>query len=271
MTTNVEMTVATARQIDLEAFERDGYAIVDGVLSDSEIADGSRVMDELLPPDVQPPVCTGDGISLNGRKQLRSLCGVPRLTNLAGQPVLVDVVEALLGQPFRLIGTSIPAVTYKSPPGHEDFSLGYHVDWPNCPPKPGDDRHLNGVLHFGTVEPGGGAFMIRPGSHRLVEQYLNDPDLRKRALDQEFQNLPGLAEPMEMCVPAGSVLFYHTYLVHDRSENVRDVPRKVLFVHYKGYDNQQELREDALDARTHFHPDQVNAMDERMLKLCGIR
>ena len=33
MTTNVEMTVATARQIDLEAFERDGYAIVDRGIS----------------------------------------------------------------------------------------------------------------------------------------------------------------------------------------------------------------------------------------------
>lgn len=254
-------------EVDRSEFERDGYLVVPEVLSNDEAAIASRIIEERLPSDKQPPGISGN--DRNGRKTLITDYCDPQLSNIAGHPRLVAAAEQLTGPLFLIHGTSSPVATYKSPPGAERFSLGYHVDWPHKPPKSGDDRFLNCALHFSTVEPGGGALMVRPGSHRFVEQHLDDPTLGQRMLDQDFNDLSGLAEPLEVCASAGSAVFFHAYLVHDRSENVRDEPRMVLFAHYKGFDNAQQREAEATGAADRFSPKQVRSMDARMKQLCG--
>ena len=255
-----------ADQIDRDQFEREGYFIVNGILSEEEINEAVAVIDQLLPPDSQPPYVCGTGLEKNGRKALRGEHCEPRLSNLAGHPPLIKTAEMLLGSPVRICHTSCPVVTYKSPPGAEQFGTSDHVDWPHTPPEPGDENFVNCVLHFSTVEPGGGAFILRPGSHHFVQKCLADPALRERALAQEFKNMDGLQERKAMCVPAGSAVFFHAFMVHDRSENVLDVPRRVLFAHLV----QCEVDESVEDRSSAFHPDQVLSMDNRMKRLCGI-
>ena len=80
------------------------------------------------------------------------------------------------------------------------------------PPEPGDEKYVDCVVHFSTVEPGGGAFVLRPRSHHFVQKCLEDPELRKRVLAQEFKQMDGLQEPKEMCVPAGSGCFSTRFL-----------------------------------------------------------
>ena len=249
-------------------FERDGFAFVHDVLSAAEIEIFAPIFSERLPADKLPPGIPDAG--LNGRKTLISEHTDPRLSNLAGHRHLIEAVDTLIGPRFLIQSTSAPVITYKSPPGAERFDLGYHVDWPNNPPKPHDDRHLNCALHFSTVETGGGALMICPGSHRLVEKSLEDPELRKRMLDQNFNGFPGLPEPVEVCVPAGTAVFFHSFLVHDRSENILAVPRRVLFTHYKGFDDTQLRHEWAAKATERFVQHQIDTMDERLLHLCGL-
>lgn len=253
-------------QIDRDQFEREGYFVVNDILSEDEINDAVAVIDELLPPDAQPPYVCGTGAEMNGRKALGGGNCEPRLSNLAGHPRLIEAAEMLLGGAVRICHTSCPAVTYKSPPGAEQFGTSDHVDWPHTPPEPGDENYVNCVLHFSTVEPGGGAFILRPGSHRFVRECLEDPDLRERALAQEFKNMDGLQERKAMCVSAGSAVFFHAFMVHDRSENVLDVPRRVLFAHF----GRCEVDEPVEDRSSAFHPDQVRSMDNRMKRLCGI-
>ena len=255
-------------QTNRSQFERDGFAFVPGVLSADEIALAAPIFAERLPPDKQPPGVPGN--SRNGRKTLISDHTDPRLSNLAGHPRLIAAVEQLIGPLFLIQTTSAPVITYKSPPGAERFDLGYHVDWPNNPPRLHDDRHLNCALHFSTVEPGGGALMVCPGSHHLVEKKLEDPALRQRMLNQDFNDFPGLPEPLEVCVPAGTAVFFHSFLVHDRSENVLDVPRKVLFTHYKGFDTPRQRRDWATNAADRFAKHQVATMDTRLKGLCGL-
>ncbi len=257
-----------ADQIDRDQFERDGYFIVKDVLSQEEISESVAVIDQLLPPDAQPPLVNGNenGVQLNGRKALKGEYCEPRLSNLAGHPRVVEAAETLSGGSTRICCTSCPVVTHKSPPGAERFEVGDHVDWPNNPPEPGDEKYLNCVLHFSAVEPGGGAFILRPGSHHFVQKCLADPDLRERALAQKFKEMDGMRERKAMCVPAGSAVFFHAFLVHDRSENVLDAPRRVLFAHFVRCDDDR-LTEDRKDT---FHPDQVRSMDNRMRRLCRI-
>jgi ectoine hydroxylase-related dioxygenase (phytanoyl-CoA dioxygenase family) len=254
---------------DRAGFERDGFAVIPELLTTEEIATAAPIFEERLPPDKQPPGVPGD--SRNGRKTLISDHTDPLLSNLAGQPRLLAAVERLIGSTFLLWTTSAPVITYKSPPGAERFELGYHVDWHNNPPQAGDERFVNCALHFSTVEPNGGALMVRPGSHRFVVDNLDNPELRQRMLDQDFTDLPGLPDPVAACVPAGSGVFFHTFLVHDRSENLLDVPRKVLFCHYKGFETQQRRDEAASGAAERFAPHHVEAMDERLRGLCGLQ
>ena len=112
--------------------------------------------------------------------------------------------------------------------------------------------------------------MVRPGSHRLVADSLADSALRQRMLDQDFNDFPGLSEPLEMCVPAGSVVFFHAFLVHDRSENVLKQPRKVLFTHYRGFADDTGRRDYAADATNRFAQHQIDSMDSHMRQLSGI-
>jgi hypothetical protein len=70
-----------------------------------------------------------------------------------------------------------------------------------------------------------------------------------------------------MCVASGSVIFYHPFLIHDRSENFLQQPRLVVFTGYRttGY----------LPARNgadapFFHPAHVASMDARQRSVCGL-
>ena len=255
-------------QVDRSQFERDGFAFVPDVLTGDEIARFAPIFSERLPPYKQPPGIPGN--DLNGRKTLISDHTEPRLSNLAGHPRLIDAVDQLIGPIFLIQTTSAPVITYKSPAGAERLDLGYHVDWPNNPPKIHDDRHVNCALHFSTVQPGGGALMVCPRSHLLVEESLKNPDLGQRMLDQDFNDFPDLPEPMEVCVPAGTAVFFHALLVHDRSENMLDTPRRVLFTHYKGFDSLAQRHEWAEKAPERFAKHQVETMDERLKHLCGL-
>ena len=255
-----------ADQIDRYQFELDGYFIVNDILSEEEINEAVAVIDQLLPPDAQPPLVCGTGGELNGRKALRGDYCAPRLSNLAGHPRLIEAAEMLLGGPLRICHTSCPVVTYKSPPGAEQFGTSDHVDWPHTPPEPGDEKYVNCVLHFSTVEPSGGAFILRPGSHHFVQKCLEDPELRGRAVAQEFKEMDGLQERKAMGVPAGSAVFFHAFMVHDRSENVLDVPRRAMFAHFVRCEDGESIE----DRSSAFHSDQVRSMDNRMRRLCGI-
>lgn len=98
-----------------------------------------------------------------------------------GHPRMIEAVRQLIGPYFLINCSPFPVITYNSPPGHERFDPGYHVDWPSETklPKPHDERHLKGIIHFGTVEPGGGAFMLYPQSHHLVAESLNWRGIRR--------------------------------------------------------------------------------------------
>ena len=251
-------------------FREQGYTIFQGVLTPAEIEAASAIFDQTITFETKPPVVTGDINNTNGRRQLSAAYCEPRLSNIAGHPGVLQAAETLLGQSFRLLRTSIPCVTFKSPPGGERFDLGLHVDWPHTPPLPGDEMCLNGVLHFSTVEPRGGGFTVCPGSHRLVLKNLANAELSQRMLRQDFNHdFPDLAPPQVICAQAGDLLFYHSFLVHDRSENLREQPRKILFTHYKPYAEAAD-RDTAKANTDSYHPDHLATMDERFRRLCGL-
>jgi len=251
-------------------FEELGYTIFKGVLTPEEVEAAIPIFDATLGPDVGPPHTTGNGPGMNGRRQLNQKYCEPRLANLAGHSRVLEAVEVLLGPSYRLAGSSVPTVTYKSPPGKENFELGRHVDWTQTPPRELDETCIFGALHFSSVEPQGGAFALCPRSHRLVLEKLNDPEISQQMYAQKFNDgFPGLEPLEEVLAEAGDLLLFHAFLVHDRTENIREQPRKALFVHFKPY-NSPENREAEKGKPEDFHPDHVASMDERFRALCGL-
>jgi ectoine hydroxylase-related dioxygenase (phytanoyl-CoA dioxygenase family) len=251
-------------------FDEQGYTVFPGVLTPHDVEDAIPVFDDTINAETRPPIVTGDANNRNGRKQLSCAYCEPRLCSFAAHPAVLEAVAILANRPFRLVRSSIPCVTFKSPPGGERFESGLHVDWPHTPAQPHDETFLNGVLHFSTVQTGGGAFVVCPGSHRLVLKNLADPEMNRRMCAQEFNDgFPGLEPPQEICARAGDLLIYHAFLVHDRTENLRDEPRKVLFMHFKPFADEAD-RADARANVDSFHPDHRAAMDAAFRQLCGL-
>ena len=129
-------------QIDRSHFEHEGYCVVPNVLTPEEVADYAPIFEQRLLRDKPPPGIPDAGH--NGRKTLIYEHTDPALANLVGHPRMIEAVKQLIGPYFLINCSPFPVITYKSPPGHERFNPGYHVDWPSKakPPKPHDERHL---------------------------------------------------------------------------------------------------------------------------------
>ena len=69
-----------------------------------------------------------------------------------------------------------------------------------------------------------------------------------------------------MLAEEGSVVFFHPFLLHDRSECWTEEPRRVLFLHYR---LASEAKEEG-GAEDRFHSEHRAAMDGRQRRLCGL-
>ena len=260
----------TAVQVDREQFLRQGFVVVPEMLWSEEVTAARPVFEKLLPPDRDPPGMPD--YSRNGRRVLIVEHAEPALANLCLRPRLVEAVEQLLGPNLLSTGTGQPVMTYKTPPGHERFEPGFHVDWDCDALSPEDRRYVGCALHFNTMRSGGGALMVCPGSHRVFEQAVKSraPDLRRRMRAQDYTGFPGLAGPVEALVPAGGAVFYHPYLVHDRSENMLDVPRIIHFGAFRSFESTDERTRWITSHEREFSARHVAAMDDRERALCGV-
>lgn len=101
------------------------------------------------------------------------------------------------------------------------------------------------------TEPMGGAFQYWPGSHLTTHRYFleNPEQVDGRFRDEEGFNWGGpnvftrLAPqpPQHFNANAGDVIFWHAYMVHTGSVNIRSVPRIGFFNRYH-HVNQRNFR-----------------------------
>lgn len=96
------------------------------------------------------------------------------------------------------------------------------------------------------TEPMGGAFQYWPGSHLTTHRYfLENPD----QVDGRFRDVPGFnwgdsnvftriapEPPAHFNGNAGDVIFWHAYMVHTGSANIRSLPRIGFFNRYSHKD-----------------------------------
>jgi ectoine hydroxylase-related dioxygenase (phytanoyl-CoA dioxygenase family) len=191
----------------VDALERDGYVIVEGVL-DREIVDATK--DELETVLESTPTGRNDFEGFGTRRIYRLFAKTRRFDDLATDPVLLGVLDRVLGHcqlsaPTGIqIGPGEPAQIL-----HRDDSI-YPL------PEPHGEVVLNTMWAFDDFTPENGATRFVSGSHRW------EAGRRPTAEDRIVQT----------GMPAGSVAFYTGSIWHGGGANQTEAPRLGVILEY---------------------------------------
>jgi ectoine hydroxylase-related dioxygenase (phytanoyl-CoA dioxygenase family) len=219
-----------------EQFRRDGYLVVENVLSADELAQVRRVVDELVeqsrkltkdtPTFVLEPSHTSDS---------------PRLARI-NQPVSVHPVfdrimrcDAVLDRVAELIGPSIRY--HHSKLNMKTAGVGSPVEWHQdfvFFPHTNDDVLAVGIA-LDDCTPQNGCLLVIPGSHRrpILDHHQNDvfvggvpSDLPEVAMDKA----------VAVVVPAGGMSVHHSRTLHASAPNRSNKPRRLFLIEYAAAD-----------------------------------
>ncbi|MCE9589788.1 MAG: hypothetical protein K8S99_04620 [Planctomycetes bacterium] len=192
----------------------------------------------------------GDPASWRDKPYVMDNFSLPYELMLESHPKVRAVIHQLGGGNFTGGGTGRPLVHWPNastnwaitPHGHLD---GYYPgDW--------SPFMVACTACAYDVEPMGGGFIYWPGSHLTTHRYfLENPE----QVDGRFRDVPNFnwgedniftrlaPRPQEEFTgTAGDVIFWHAYMVHTGSTNIRNVPRVGFFGRYHHKDQQTKFR-----------------------------
>lgn len=220
-----------------EAYRRDGFLAVEGLLSPEEVAEAEAALSDLLHGRVagfdgvqpEPEVrARWDEMSLAeraaaARKLWLFAAHEPRLQALARHPGLHRVLELLIGEPCQLIQDMAllkPARVGSEKPWHQDMA---YFDW--SPP----EKVIGVWLAIHSATPENGCMHVIPGSHR------EGPVPHVHARDCQIEDR---RVATERCVAAplapGGALFFAALLHHGTPPNASPERRWAIQYHYAG-------------------------------------
>ena len=209
-------------------FEEEGYLVVDGLLSEDELAACREEIERLhqLSAELES---AGDPASSQFQREpyakganrpdglpvLRKIENTrefsPYFRDLSVHPRLLRVLGELLGPDLLLFRSTLmlkPAFHGSAHAPHQDSAY-----WPIDPPAL---VTVSIALNDATTE--NGCFNVIPRSHRWG---LKDWGLIAQAQDTElkFENSEGEAQLVDVPLKAGSALFFHSLMVHGSGPN----------------------------------------------------
>ncbi|CAN5152100.1 hypothetical protein BH23BAC1_BH23BAC1_41250 [soil metagenome] len=227
-----------------EKFQEDGFVIID-VLTEQEVKDFRKVMDQLLNPEVKATETKARGASFqhlgdeiadfgNEPRQyyfhLLTKKGTEPIHHAFHHPVMLKEVEDIIGPNLIVNNASILAANEGT-----SYSLGWHRDVIQIPEDEIKDwlfspeRHHNSVqINLPLVDEN--SLWVVPGSH-------NRPNTPEE--DLVFQGSKhyapiGAEMPEGIPVPlkAGQAVLYNNNLIHRGYTEVMKVPRRTLHMGY---------------------------------------
>ncbi len=190
----------------VEALDRDGYSIVEGMLSPPEVASAKsslkQVLDEL-------PFGRNDFEGFSTRRVYALFAKTRAFDQAAINPLLLAVLDRVLGHYQLSAPTGI-----QIGPGEKAQTLHYDA---SVYPLPRDfgDVVVNTMWALDDFTVANGATRIVPGSHRWVDRRPAEGD-----------------EVVDAVMPAGSVIFYGGKVFHGGGENQTDTPRLGVILEY---------------------------------------
>jgi len=277
-------------ELDKTQFSRDGYIIMEGLLSDDDLTRVRRRAEQILKREAEH-ISDAQVVSRFSGKEAAVLHKVRDLVRtddvfraLASKACVVDVIEDLLG-PEALIFRDVLVVK----PARDGAPLHYHQDsayWDVDPPS-----LISAWIPLNDVTEEGGCLRVIKGSHTaLVEHVLflseqrrlprpvtrllrsmaslagtgDNPNgaggshtmdyLKRLVLEKGTRFAPGLtrlndfrvdereieslrSSEMPLPVRAGSVIFFHSLLMHASNPNTSENDRCAAIISYMSRDS----------------------------------
>ncbi|MFC4551363.1 MULTISPECIES: phytanoyl-CoA dioxygenase family protein [Halorussus] len=237
-----------------DRFARNGFVVLRGAVDDEIIADAGASVAETVPEDFS------DFEALAASPERRNYWGDLEEMEPFGRlnRRLSEFAESLVGE-----GTLEPPGEFVQ--AAVRYPEGEFASDPNRPTTAGEGNpHVDGFESDGTfrpfslgattylddVAPQGGGLTVWPGSHWRVAEFFAENDAEDFSND-EASSLVGDAEPFEVTGRAGTVVLWHSLLVHTGGVHLGRRPRVAAFTRFVRQDV-EETKYDALAAPFEF-------------------
>jgi len=214
------VTPMTAQQ--REEFEENGFLVIRGALSESEVAFYNEAIDRVYAAEK-----AADRLSPEGAMHLLSaVTNCPDAAGLIDHTRTFPLVWSMLGWNVHIYHSHLdvhPPIRVTKP-----FRFEWHQDGgrQNCEIESDPRPRLSVKLAYwlsDVSERGRGNLKVIPGSHK--QNRIDGPPRR----DVEWPEPEGA---IEVQVSPGDVVFFDRRLWHARSDNYSDVTRKAMFFGY---------------------------------------
>lgn len=218
----------------LEQLDNQGYSVVPGFL-DAQHTEAIRTQIDRL----APPIASAELPEVRRVHDLRHPLSGAVMAQII-TPALLELAQAILKTrqlaDLRLLEQVLIRTDPKPPP---HGPTGWHIDWTFFPDEyqaTPRQTYYHMVQACSTVEPGGGAFMVVPGSHHRT--YAVTSKLTDEAELAEFKRNPMQAagvdvdEGIEICATEGDLIVFNPMCIHSASGNARSQPRYVYFASF---------------------------------------
>jgi ectoine hydroxylase len=205
-----------------EQFDRDGYLIVRGALSQDEVGFYRDALDRVYSSQ-EAAGKIAPGTSMH---QLSAVANCAEAAGLMDHPATFSYIWSILGWNVHIYHSHLDV--HPTLPSKRPFRFEWHQDGGRqnreieTDPRPRLSVKLAYWLSD-VSEPGRGNFKVVPGSH--TQNWIDGPPRR----DVEWPDPEGA---IEVCANAGDVVVFDRRLWHARSDNYSDITRKAMFFGY---------------------------------------
>lgn len=226
--------MATAYDSLTSQYERDGYFIVENLLTATELAALRQRMADIS--DGKVPTFPESNLELeptasaaNGRRAVRKINQCAESDEVfrahAALPSILDTVEQMIGRDIKLYGSQC----FMKPPGGIDKP--YHQDSAYFAIEPRALITCWIALDDSTLE--NGCLWVVPGSHHGPLLDHDQPWKVGDRVDMQVRDEQiDFARELPLVLKAGSASFHHSMLLHRSGPNTSSKPRRGLAMHY---------------------------------------
>jgi ectoine hydroxylase-related dioxygenase (phytanoyl-CoA dioxygenase family) len=221
----------SAAEIDAisAALERDGAAIVEGLLAPDIVA---RVNDEVhaaveaADPNEEFFNPIMQAFHGPNTKQVTGVPGISRTfaTEVMCHPVLLGLCDRILLPSCARYQLNLGHLLQRGPGADEQWLHRDEAVWSDLP-HPHPDVQLASVIAFVDFTRDNGATRVVPGSHRW-------PDRQLSPAEQIAGTAPAPEQIAYAEMPAGSAVVYTGGTIHAGGANVTDIPRRGAHLSY---------------------------------------
>lgn len=192
---------------DIAALRRDGYLILEGLLSAGTVAEVGADMDRI---HQTMPLGITDFEGFHTKRIYNLMAKTRSVDALCSHPRIIAIIEGYLENQIQL--SSATGITLL--PG--ETSQGLHRDDSVYPlPRPRPPLMVGTLWAIDAYTAANGGTELIPGSHAAIEEHI-----------------PAEERPINIVMPAGSVLLFDGSLWHGGGANTSDRQRRAISLSY---------------------------------------